>query len=65
VRIRGKGCVCHKEWWKVEGGRGPSVAPNLADSGGAMEGLNVRRWKCVNVKKLKMTEPFLGNGGLI
>jgi hypothetical protein len=30
-----------------------------------MEGLNVRRWKWVNVKKLKMTEPFLGDGGLI
>jgi hypothetical protein len=25
----------------VEGGRGPSVAPNLAASGGALEGLNV------------------------
>ena len=24
--------------FKVEGGRGPSVAPNLADSGGALEG---------------------------
>ena len=23
------------------------------------------RWKCGNVKKLKMTEPFLGNGSLI
>ena len=27
--------------WQVKGGRGPSVAPNLADSGGALEGLNV------------------------
>jgi hypothetical protein len=21
VRRRGKGCVCHKEWWRVEGDR--------------------------------------------
>ena len=26
---------------QVKGGRWPSVAPNLADSGGALEGLNV------------------------
>ena len=26
VRRRGKGGVCHKEWWKVEGDRGPSFA---------------------------------------
>ena len=26
---------------QVKGGRGPSVAPNLADSGGAMEGLGM------------------------
>ena len=32
---------------------------------GNSEGLNVGRWKCGNVKKLKMTEPFLGNGSLI
>jgi hypothetical protein len=29
---------------QVKGGRGPSVAPNLADSGGAMEGLRRERW---------------------
>ena len=32
--------------WKARRGRGLSVAPNLADSGGAMGGLNVGRWKC-------------------
>jgi hypothetical protein len=29
----------------VEVDRWPSVAPNLADSGRAMDGLNVGRWK--------------------
>jgi len=34
ARRWGKGCVCHKEWWKVEGGRWPSVVPRLRDYGG-------------------------------
>jgi len=60
VRRRGKGCVCHKEWWKVEGDRGAlrrSKPRGLGRSYGGFE--------CENVKKLKMTEPFLGDGGLI